>query len=93
MQHVVHVLSYHCPCGRLLNCDLRWTSSAFIALVGVRLHCQVMGLGVAGGRPLVVAEPMSATAQAFMELGAMVVREIAKLKRQPRNAVRCALCG
>ena len=39
-----------------------------------------------------VAEPMSATAQAFMELGAMVVREIAKLKRQPRNAVRCALC-
>ncbi len=46
--------------------------------------------GRAGGRPLVVAEPMSATAKAFMELGAMVVREIAKLKMQPRNAVRCA---
>lgn len=44
---------------------------------------------IAGGRPLVVAEPTSATAQAFMELGAVVVREIAKLKLQPRNAVRC----
>lgn len=46
---------------------------------------------VAGGRPLVVAAPTSATAQAFMELGALVVREIAKLRLQPRNAVRCAL--
>lgn len=70
-----------------------WTTSAFIVLVGVQLHCLVIGFGGAGGRPLVVAEPMSATAQAFMELGAMVVREIAKLKRQPRNAVRCAHCG
>ncbi|KAK9835351.1 hypothetical protein WJX81_004228 [Elliptochloris bilobata] len=41
-----------------------------------------------GGRPLVVAAPTSATAQAFMELGALVVREIAKLRLQPRNAVR-----
>ena len=38
-----------------------------------------------------VAAPTSATAQAFMELGAVVVREIAKLRLQPRNAVRCAL--
>ena len=37
-----------------------------------------------------VAEPTGPTAQAFMELGAAVVREIAKLRLQPRNAVRCA---
>lgn len=38
-----------------------------------------------------VAAPTSATAQAFMELGAVVVREISKLRLQPRNAVRYAL--
>ena len=37
-----------------------------------------------------VAAPTSATAQVFMELGAVVVREIAKLRLQPRNAVRYA---
>ena len=40
-----------------------------------------------------VAAPTSATAQAFMELGALVVREIAKLRLQPRNAVRCVPCN
>ena len=40
-----------------------------------------------------VAEPTGQTAQAFMELGAAVVREIAKLRLQPRNAVRCAACS
>ncbi|KAK9817738.1 hypothetical protein WJX72_001464 [[Myrmecia] bisecta] len=41
-----------------------------------------------GGRPLVVAEPTCPTANCFMELGAAVVQEIAKLKRVSRNAVR-----
>ena len=42
----------------------------------------------AGGRPLVVAHPSSPTAEAFMELGAGLVREVAKMQRQERNAVR-----
>lgn len=32
----------------------------------------------AGGRPLVVSDPTCATSAAFMELGAVVVREVAK---------------
>ena len=35
-----------------------------------------------------IAEPDSGTAAAFMELGAAVVREVAKLEAVPRNAVR-----
>ena len=42
----------------------------------------------AGGRPLVVAHPSSPTAESFMELGAGLVREVAKMQRQQRNAVR-----
>ena len=42
----------------------------------------------AGGRPLVVAHPSSPTADSFMELGAGLVREVAKMQRQERNAVR-----
>ncbi len=34
-------------------------------------------------------DPASPTAGAFMELGAAVVREVAKLAAAPRNAVRC----
>lgn len=34
---------------------------------------------VSGGKPLVVAQPACATAAAYMELGAAVVREVAKL--------------
>lgn len=41
-----------------------------------------------GGKPLVVADPAGATAAAFMELGAAVVQEVAKLKLVPRSAVR-----
>lgn len=41
-----------------------------------------------GGRPLVVSDPASHTAAAFMDLGAAVVREIAKLEAAPRSAVR-----
>ncbi|BDA43886.1 Iron-sulfur cluster carrier protein [Coccomyxa sp. Obi] len=41
-----------------------------------------------GGRPLVVSDPASQTAEAFMELGAIVVREVAKLQRAQRNSVR-----
>lgn len=44
----------------------------------------------AGGRPLVVAQPSSPTAASFMELGAGLVREVAKMQRQQRNAVRSA---
>ena len=36
-----------------------------------------------GGRPLVVADPLSATSAAFGELGARVVQEVAKLQRAP----------
>jgi hypothetical protein len=36
----------------------------------------------------VVADPASPTAEAFMELGACLVREVAKLQRLPRSAVR-----
>ena len=36
-----------------------------------------------------VAHPSSPTAEAFMELGAGLVREVAKMQRQERNAVRC----
>lgn len=43
----------------------------------------------AGGTPLVVADPSCETAGVFMELGAAVVRELAKLQALPRNAVRC----
>lgn len=35
-----------------------------------------------------VEAPASQTAEAFMELGAIVVREVAKLQRTQRNAVR-----
>ena len=42
----------------------------------------------AGGRPLVVAHPSSPTAESFMELGAGLVREVAKMQRLERNAVR-----
>ena len=45
-------------------------------------------LGPAGGRPLVIADPMGAVAQQFMSLGAAVVQEVAKLKLRPRNSVR-----
>ncbi|EIE23293.1 P-loop containing nucleoside triphosphate hydrolase protein [Coccomyxa subellipsoidea C-169] len=41
-----------------------------------------------GGRPLVVSDPASVPAESFMELGAIVVREVAKLQRAQRNAVR-----
>jgi hypothetical protein len=37
----------------------------------------------------VVAHPSSPTAESFMELGAGLVREVAKMQRQQRNAVRC----
>ena len=37
-----------------------------------------------------VADPAGPTAAAFMELGAAVVQEVAKLKLVPRNAVRRA---
>ena len=38
-----------------------------------------------------VDDPASPTAEAFMELGAAVVREVAKLQRLERNAVRFEL--
>lgn len=41
-----------------------------------------------GGEPLVVADPAGPVAQAFGELGAAVVREIAKLSRAAKNSVR-----
>ena len=37
-----------------------------------------------------VADPAGPTAAAFMELGAAVVQEVAKLKLVPRSAVRSA---
>ena len=42
----------------------------------------------AEGVPLVVSQPVSATAEAFMQLGGHVVREVAKLQQAPRNTVR-----
>ena len=45
-------------------------------------------LTASGGKPLVVADPAGPTAAAFMELGAAVVQEVAKLKLVPRSAVR-----
>ena len=35
-----------------------------------------------------VSEPLSPTSQAFMNLGASVVREIAKLKAAPKSTLR-----
>lgn len=35
-----------------------------------------------------VADPSSETAQAFMDLGAVVVREVAKLKAAPKASLR-----
>ena len=40
------------------------------------------------GTPLVAKEPTSETAQQYGELGATVVREVAKLARAPKNVVR-----
>ena len=37
-----------------------------------------------------MAQPSSPTAESFMELGAGLVREVAKMQRQQRNAVRSA---
>lgn len=45
-------------------------------------------LALPHGRPLVVSQPTSPTARAFMDLGAAVVRECAKLAKIPRNTVR-----
>lgn len=44
-----------------------------------------------GGKPLVVADPSSVTAGAFMDLGAAVVREISKLKAAAKASLRCIL--
>lgn len=41
-----------------------------------------------GGTPLVVSDPAGQTAQAYLELGAAVVREVAKLRKAPKNSVR-----
>jgi len=41
-----------------------------------------------GGQPLVVESPTCPTAQAFLELGAAVVREVAKLRAVPKTSVR-----
>ncbi len=41
-----------------------------------------------GGRPLVVSNPTSATANAFMDLGAAVVREVAKLSMVGKASAR-----
>ena len=41
-----------------------------------------------GGRPLVVSSPASATAASFGELGAAVVREVAKLRQASKSRVR-----
>ena len=38
-----------------------------------------------------VSSPDSPTAEAFMELGAALVREVAKGERAPKNAVRCVV--
>lgn len=50
----------------------------------------VPDLSAAGdsGRPVVVTDPTGPTAQAFLELGAAVVREVAKLRVAPKNSVR-----
>lgn len=40
-----------------------------------------------------VAHPSSPTAESFMELGAGLVREVAKMQRLERNAVRCMSQG
>lgn len=40
-----------------------------------------------------VEDPTCETAAAFMELGAAVVQEVAKLKLIAKNAVRCTLCA
>lgn len=37
---------------------------------------------------MVVDKPTSPTARSFMDLGAAVVREVAKMKKRPRNPVR-----
>jgi hypothetical protein len=54
----------------------------------------VEALSLAGdcGVPHVVADPMSEIGRCFSELGAAVVREVAKLKMLKKNSVRCALC-
>lgn len=41
-----------------------------------------------GGTPLVVSSPVCATAATFMELGAIVVREVARLEAAGRASVR-----
>ncbi|KAI7842036.1 hypothetical protein COHA_004236 [Chlorella ohadii] len=50
----------------------------------------VPDLSAAGdtGKPVVVEDPTGPTAQAFLELGAAVVREVAKLRMAPKNSVR-----
>jgi len=45
-------------------------------------HTLLPYLPPAGGKPLVVADPTCATSVAFMELGASVVREVAKMSAQ-----------
>ncbi|KAI3429423.1 hypothetical protein D9Q98_005518 [Chlorella vulgaris] len=47
-----------------------------------------LSAGGDSGRPVVVTDPAGPTAQAFLELGAAVVREVSKLRRAPQNAVR-----
>lgn len=41
-----------------------------------------------GGRPMVAEHPSADMSQPFFELGAAVVREVAKLRRAPKNSVR-----
>lgn len=64
------------------------TATPCAGLLWTHCSCRVL-LAHAGGTPLVVADPSCETAGVFMELGAAVVRELAKLKALPRNAVRC----
>ena len=41
-----------------------------------------------GGKPLVVSDPTSSTAQSYLDLGAAVVREVAKLRKTSKSVVR-----
>lgn len=82
--------SYACISKTIPAYWVQLTFMTTIPIHGVRRLCILSSYscGCAGGRPLVIADPLGAVAQQFMTLGAAVVQEVAKLKLKPRNSVR-----
>lgn len=79
-----HSSKQKCLPAALINSAMVWQTR----LCGYLQSEAGMVLSLAGGRPLVVADPTCASSQSYMQLGAAVVTEVAKLQAATRPFVR-----